>query len=300
VRATRAYYENQRTGYEAWIADYMDERFMRSPRLLSIETFVKCNATCEFCPYPGSERIGQKLDIGIIRKIIDEVSDAEVHPELFVPARINEPMFDRRMYEIFEYVGVKLPSTKITHFTNGTTLSERHIDRLCSTPNLGSINVSLNSHQADDHKRLMGISFDLVIRNLKALHNIYETRGLKFPVYLSHVGDGTFRDTEFLDWCQANFPSFKSYARARFDWLGKTYSLDVGRGPLGCSQWFQLDFLANGREAFCCIDDDGRFGTGDAHHQNALDIYNHPVRMALRRKKLRSLHPACAKCDACL
>ena len=75
-------------------------------------------------------------------KIIDEISAADVHPEFFVPARINEPMFDRRMYAIFEFARRKLPATLIGHFTNGTTLSERHIDRLCSMPNLGFINVS--------------------------------------------------------------------------------------------------------------------------------------------------------------
>ena len=68
----------------------MDDRYMRSPRVLSIETYVKCNATCEFCPYPTSDRIGQKLDTGIINKIIDEIASSDVHPEYFVPARINE------------------------------------------------------------------------------------------------------------------------------------------------------------------------------------------------------------------
>jgi hypothetical protein len=74
--------------------------------------------------------------------------------------------------------------------------------------------------------------------------------------------------------------------------------MDLGLAPSGCSQWFQLNFLANGREALCCIDDDGRFGAGDAHCQNAFDVYNHPVRPALREQKLRSLHPACAACSA--
>ncbi|WP_156898133.1 radical SAM/SPASM domain-containing protein [Methylocapsa acidiphila] len=294
----QAFYEEQRRGYEAYLATYMDDRFMRSPRVLSIETYVKCNATCEFCPYPTSDRIGQKLDTGIIHKIIDDIASSDVHPEFFIPSRINEPMFDHRMYAIFEYVATKLPRTPIGHFTNGTTLSKGHIERLCSTPNLGFINVSLNSHDPAEHQRLMGLSFELVIKNLKALHHVYEARNFKFPVNLTRVGDGTTRDTDFLRWCRSVFPLFHPTCRPRFDWLGKTHSMDVGRAPPGCTQWFALNFLANGREALCCIDDDGRFGTGDAHHQNALDVYNHPIRLALREKKLRSLHPACAACDA--
>jgi Radical SAM superfamily len=293
-----AYYEEKRREYDAHLAKFADGRFMRSPWLLSIETYVKCNAVCEFCPYPASDRIGQKLDTGIIYKIIDEISAADVHPEFFVPARINEPMFDRRMYAIFEFARRKLPATLIGHFTNGTTLSERHIDRLCSMPNLGFINVSLNSHQPDDHRRLMGLSFERVIKNLQQLHRVYEARGAKFAVYLTRVGDGSERDIDFLSWCRSSFPLFQATCRPRFDWLGKTFAMDLGPPPSGCSQWFQLNFLADGREALCCIDDDGRFGVGDAHCQNALDVYNHPVRLALREKKLRSLHPACAACSA--
>jgi len=200
-------------------------------------------------------------------------------------------MFDRRMYAIFDYAAAKLPHSPIGHFTNGTTLSARHIDRLCSVPNLGFINVSLNSHQPDDHRRLMGVSFEVVIKNLKQLHGVYEARSLKFIVNLTRVGDGTERDTGYLRWCRANFPLFHAICRPRFDWLGKTHAMDLRAFPRGCTQWFQLNFLANGREALCCMDDDGRFGEGNAHNQNALDVYKHPLRLALGEKKLRSLHP---------
>jgi hypothetical protein len=298
--AARAYYDDQRRVYDAVLVEYMTDRFMHSPRVLSIETYVKCNAICEFCPYPTSSRIGQKMDTGLIRKIIDDVAAAEIHPEHFVPCRISEPMFDRRMYAIFDYVAGKLPKTGIGHFTNGTTLRPKNIDRLCALPNLGFINVSLNSHEPKEHKRLMGLKFELVIENLKALHQAFEKRGITKPFYLTRVGDGTRRDTDFMAWCRSNFPLFSPTCRARFDWLGKTYAMDSGRVAAGCTQWFTLNFLANGRDALCCIDDDGRFGMGDARTENALEIYNHPIRLELRQKKMRSLHPACANCNAAI
>jgi MoaA/NifB/PqqE/SkfB family radical SAM enzyme len=85
-------------------------------------------------------------------------------------------MFDRRMYAIFDYVAAKLPKTGIGHFTNGTTLRPKNIDRLCALPNLGFINVSLNSHQPKEHTRLMGLKFELVLENLMALHQAFEKR----------------------------------------------------------------------------------------------------------------------------
>jgi Radical SAM superfamily len=295
-----AYYEEQRRVYDAVLAEYMIDRFMHSPRVLSIETYVKCNAICEFCPYPTSARIGQKMDIGLIQKIIDDVAASDIHPEHFVPCRISEPMFDRRMYTIFDYAAMKLPKTGIGHFTNGTTLRPKNIDRLSVLPNLGFINVSLNSHQPNEHKRLMGLKFELVLENLRTLHQAFEKRGVTKPVYLTRVGDGTQQDIDFMDWCRSNFPLFTPMCRPRFDWLGKTYAMDTSRIAMGCSQWFSLNFLANGRDALCCIDDDARYGTGDARTENALEIYNHPTRMELRKRKMRSLHPACAMCNAAL
>jgi MoaA/NifB/PqqE/SkfB family radical SAM enzyme len=176
----KAYYEEQSRNYENELAAYADNRFLHSPRILSIETYVKCNATCGFCPYPTSDRIGQKLETEVIQKIIEEVSQSDVHPEFFVPARINEPLFDHRMFSIFEFAAKKLPHTSIGHFTNGTTLSERHIERLASMPNLGFINVSLNSHDPQEHKRLMGLDFDLVVKNLKNLHRVYAAKNPLF------------------------------------------------------------------------------------------------------------------------
>jgi hypothetical protein len=138
-------------------------------------------------------------------------------------------MFDRRMYAIFDYVAAKLPKTGIGHFTNGTTLRPKNIDRLCALPNLGFINVSLNSHQPKEHTRLMGLKFELVLENLMALHQAFEKRGVTKPVYLTRVGDGTQRDIDFMAWCRLNFPLFTPTCRPRFDWLGKTYAMDTGR-----------------------------------------------------------------------
>jgi hypothetical protein len=276
----------------------MSDDFMKSPRFLSIETYVKCNATCEFCPYPTSPRIGQKISSELFHKIIDDVASATRHPELFIPCRLNEPLLDKRVFEFCAYVGRMMPTTRVGYFTNGTTINAKNVERLIQSENLGYINVSLNSHLPEEHRRLMGIDFGTVYRNLKYLHARVEQLSLRPSVKLTRVGDGTDRDLDYIAWCETEFPLFGAHLLPRFDWLGKTFSLEIGRIPQGCAQWFQLHILANGREAFCCIDDDGRFGRGDVSIEHALDIYNHPERFRLRKLRSRKAHDLCRSCNA--
>ena len=43
------------------------------PRNVSIETQVRCNAKCDFCPYPESPRQGEEMPTEVFEKIIDSV-----------------------------------------------------------------------------------------------------------------------------------------------------------------------------------------------------------------------------------
>jgi hypothetical protein len=60
-----------------------------------------------------------------------------------------------------------------------------------------------------------------------------------------------------------------------------------------------LHFLANSKEVFCCIDSEGNYGEGNAHLENALDIYNKPYKKRMRMEKLsREKNHLCSKCSA--
>jgi pyruvate-formate lyase-activating enzyme len=288
-----------REGYASDLKTYMDDRFLRSPRLLIVETFVKCNARCDFCPYPTSPRIGERMPTELVQKIFDEVSQAELPLENFVLCKLSEPLLNNRYFDLLEYGLKTLPHADYWHITNGTTLTAKNIERLISYTRLDVMNVSLNSHDPEDYHRVMGLNFDQTIKNLKHLHREHERLNLKFRVHLSRVKDGTPRDTEYLEWCRSTFPRFTPAVYPRFDWLGKIKDgVDSAPAPLGCRQWYQLAFLANGKEALCCLDDDGKFGRGDIRHEHALDIYSHPTRMNLRLTKSRDAHPGCQGCRA--
>ena len=94
------------------------------------------------------------------------------------------------------------------------------------------------------------------------------------------------------------FPRFIPFVNWRISWLGLVDGIDRDLGNFSCRQWFMLQILANGREAFCCQDAEGKFGVGDVRTTNALHIYNHPERLKIRRSvTARRDVPACAGCS---
>src|SRR5262249_48971248 len=91
-------------------------------------------------------------------------------------------------------------------------------------------------------------------------------------------------DAEFLEWVKREYPALSGLVTVRGDWMGAVPTQLVGLvPPVGCRQWFQLHFLSNGKSAFCCVDSDGRYGSGDASSQHAIhEIYNAADKRALR------------------
>jgi hypothetical protein len=119
-------------------------------------------------------------------------------------------------------------------------------------------------------------------------------------VLLSRVGDGTGADDEFLWWASARYPAFYPIVNVRGDWIGRVRTT-IGPAPdVACREWFELHFLANGREAFCCVDSDGRFGNGSAGSRHVIhEIYNHPERNAAGRNCRRAgkcVYPVVVPC----
>jgi hypothetical protein len=273
--AHAAYAESVR----AMRASYLDY-----PMTVSIETFSKCNAACDFCPYPTLERQGERMPTELFRKIIGDLEQIPREHEFSVNlSRVNEPFLDTRLLDMYREVNARLPNASLVFFTNGTPLTARHIDELAALERVKFLILSFNSHDRDEYQRTMQLDYDLVMRKLDLLHDAVVSGKLRFPVTLSRVGDASQGDADFVRFCKSRFPAFATHVAPRADWMGSVnvkVVQPVPRAP--CAQWFKLHFLANGDEAFCCIDATGRHGSANVRDRNALDIYNHPSRRGLR------------------
>ncbi|GAB5468874.1 MAG: hypothetical protein Kilf2KO_19040 [Rhodospirillales bacterium] len=271
-------------------------KWVDTPRVVSIETYAKCNARCDFCPYTELERIGEKLPEETIYKILDEVATFRPMPRQLNLSRVNEPFLDPRIFDFLAYAAKRMRRTKLVLFSNGQPVIDRAIDRLNTIATFDKLSISFNEHRKADYERVMGIDFDLTLKRLDNLHRRAEREELTFGVTLSRVGLSNASDYDFLAWCQDRWPRFPVQSYARFAWIGTDPgSVAVQPPDTGCSQWFSLNILADGKDAFCCIDGFGQ--SRSIAERSLLELYNEPTKRRLRLRSTSRLEvPGCKSC----
>jgi hypothetical protein len=284
--------------YRALLAGRRDSRYLDYPYQVSFETLALCNATCGFCPYPDLPRKGTRMSDSLIAKIVAECRSIPGDlPLKIVPLRVNEPFLDKRIFDICAHIGDTLPNAAVSLFSNASPLNPPNLLKLAAMKNLELLVVSLHDHRPDAYERIMGLPLARTLRNLEGLHELKAAGAIAFPVEVSRVGDGSSYDEEFCRWGKERFPLFTVYSTARADWMGAVNTPVSPFPPVGCGQWFNINILADGKAAFCCVDSEGRFGSGNAAEEHILEIYNRPARRRLREElRNRSEIAECAGC----
>jgi len=285
--------------HESYLNIQQSGRWLESPYSISFETLSNCNAACTFCPYPELDRIGTKLDDAVIYGALDEVADGPgPHPARVMLFRVNEMFLDPRLFDFLSYVNRRLPRTRIPLFTNGSTLSDKIVDRVLALSNVPFLVVSLNDHRPVEYEATMALPFDRTLDRLRRLQQRKRAAEFEFNVVLSRVGDGTPTDRAFIEWVKTHFPEFVGSCSAQVTWVGGYPGRQYVRAPrAGCSQWFGINILADGRESFCCIDAHGVTEGMNLNRHRLLEIYNQPWRRTLRETALR--RSEVAECRSC-
>lgn len=251
------------------------------PAVVTIETFMKCNARCTFCPYPVMAEQGiraeDKMSTALYEKIINDLKD--IPPQIGFTlnlSRVNEPLLDTRIYDFLKHANDELPGCSVWLPSNGSTLTEKNLNRLNDIPCFSSLGISINSNDPDEYERIMGLPFERTVRNIDRLHAMMTAGELNFKVLLSHVVVDREKQQEINAWINDRWPGFDITAYEPTDWLGRTSNKTRGKqAPVTpCLDWYQVHILADGNEALCCFDAYGEHAQGNARDQHILDIYN--------------------------
>lgn len=293
-------------GYQRTI-EKVKAHYVDYPRNVSIETQVKCNAKCSFCPYPMSPRQGQRMSDELFYKIIDDLS-AIPHNHTFgiTLHRINEPLLDERLQGFCKLVDERLPSANQQFWTNGTMLRKGKFEWMTKYLR-ATLTVSLNSVNEDEHIRMMGFGLYDVFDGLDYLHFLTESKQFTLPVLLCAPFQTEAQSAIYQVVCNKRWPLFKPAIRPFFKWMGNSDSGAAHRhnssiqspSPeiicnFACAQWFDLHVLANGQVTKCCIDETGYIG------QAAFNVRIHNLLGIFRDSRNRRLElPARAEVAEC-
>jgi len=263
--------------------------YQSQPAEVSLETLALCNARCTFCPYPTLERQGVKMPDELIYRLIDEMSKWQI-PFYFSPFKVNEPLLDSRLMDICRQVNERIPIAVLRLFTNGSALTDKHVESIAGLKRVYHLWISLNSHIPEEYEEVMGLNFEQTARKLDNLHS----KDFPHKVVVSRVGI----DNEFMFYVQQRWPKFCPVLIKRDAWIDYiTIDDEVPSTP--CIKWWELNITATGKAALCCMDGTAEYGFGDVNNQSLLEIYNHPTLARWRNAKLNRKEAGlpCARCS---
>jgi MoaA/NifB/PqqE/SkfB family radical SAM enzyme len=269
--------------------------YLTQPREVALETLALCNARCTFCPYPTLDRKGTEMPMQLIERLIGEMSEFAL-PFYFSPFKVNEPFLDRRVIGICQHVNTQCPQAMLRLFTNGQPLTGKLIAQIAELQHVEHLWISLNSHDADEYRELMGLDFVLTRKRLDALHE--SLNWFPHPVVISRVsGTDPWHNLQFMTFVKNRWPRFRAVIIKRDGWLGYVEPSDPRIPHRHCERWFEMSICADGKASLCCMDGTGEYSVGDVREQSLLEVYNQPALFHRRENmtKRQEVHP-CRTC----
>ena len=235
---------------------------------VEIETYNRCNGSCEFCPVSKSrdKRLEMRMSQKLLYSIIDQLCDIDYSGRLSLFSN-NEPFLDERIIEFQAYARKRLPNACMQLLTNGTLLSldkfksiidnldylviDNYNDRL----ELNKTSKIIKSY-CEEHKELIK-KVTIVIRNPR---EILTSRGGEAP----------------------NRKDMQSYPNASC-----------------CIPFRQLIIRPDGKISMCCNDPLGRTTMGDLTKVSIMEAWQNDYFQTIRNSLLdgRKNVEHCKFCD---
>lgn len=297
------------------IHKWLKHRSELFPSVIQVQTINRCNAACEFCPYPYTVHLQEKriMDDALYSKIVDEcAAEKDLHD--FVPMSKNEPLLDVKMEQrVAEFKAKAQPHQMVELVTNGSPLTPIRAGQLMEA-GVDLITVSINASDEETYNKVMvGLSWKQVMRNLDA---ISQMNLAKVNIYLRFVADQTNkRELRIFrkKWSHFNLFQFNVNNRAGTvrnyekmvmkynDFISRIRRVGGSRVYPVCPYVFSMvHVLENGDVPMCSNDWHNRDVMGNVRTQTIREIYNSPrmnhIRELMAQGRFEEVEP-CRECS---
>ncbi len=265
------------------------------PEYIQIETNIACNAECPFCPQKSLRRRPHRMPDEVWMKIIDDTRSLGI---TYRPFLINEPLSDKRMGKIMQYIR-KDDTARIEINTNGELMTEDMAHDILDA-GIDVIRFSIDgfSEQTFSQSRV-GVDYERTVdRTLKFVRLAKKKGGAKRIEVRMIDMDINRREQETYKqfWANAGaIPIITSFYR----W---PWEPGVECVRLPCLKVLrEMFFYVNGKATICCWDSHERAVIGDVTKQHVLDIWNGAINQKYRSTLAEGRRDEillCSRCEA--
>ncbi|MBN2523987.1 MAG: radical SAM protein [Bacteroidales bacterium] len=254
------------------------------PLLVDLEMSSVCNLHCPMCPTVSEEfqkRIKKQfLDMGLLRKVIDEVAGNVFAIRLSL---VGEPTLHKQLADAISYAkskGIK----EISFLTNGSLLTEEYFAQLV-VAGVDWITISIDGLDETYESIRKPLKFKDTLNTLKMIKSYKEKRGLLKPVIKVQGVWPSIRPnpTKYYDTISP-LVDLVAY-NPLIDYLHKDMDIVYEKNFL-CSQLYQrLVISSDGMVKLCSNDEYREVILGDANAQTVHEIWH-----SKKLNEIREIH----------
>ena len=149
-----------------------------------------CNFDCNFCPTRLSERKPGRIELGLFKKIVDEIAGTGIARRLQFHV-LGEPLLHPDLGEAIAYATGKGLKTALT--TNGSLFSEDKVKELIAS-RLDHLSISLQTPEEEEHaSRGTSLNFQSYYEKImEAIAQFRRNSGIDLTVALMHTSSKKF------------------------------------------------------------------------------------------------------------
>lgn len=269
------------------------------PKSVLIETSNICHGKCLFCPYSEIKR-GQKkefLDYRLIEKMLNEISNYFVERvSLF---NNNDPLLDKRIYDIVKLAHGILPNVELTLSTNGQHLTKSKIERLFNE-GLSTLYISIPTLDKDAYQKIMGYELDKVLNIIDSIDNLKLLKMVRIAVPITNKLDIKRFDSYFgkrgIEVCSW-FVEYKENWNIK-DKINELVGFSKYIGP--CDRPMdQAVILSNGNMVICCRDWFEENVIGNVKKYTIYELWHNKIMKYIQNKIATQTYDDIKCCRTC-
>lgn len=289
-------YIKLRNTTKEFLAKFNKPKKLEFPKVITIETSVRCNANCIMCPHKSIKR-KKDMDFSLFKKIIDEASNYDI--DEIHPMNYGEPFLYKHFIKVLKYTKRKIKEAKIFIYTNGSVMTRKQMEEILKDNLIDYINFSLDAINPKTFARVHRLDYEITIKKINQFLEL--NKNYSYPVF-------TYISFALNKYNESELKEFTKYWKNKVNKVhvgcddgryGKPFVNKASKNP--CRTVFErTTILTDGSVVLCCIDAKGTFILGNINKNTIKEIWDNKKYELVRRLHLhknKDKIPLCKKCN---
>lgn len=258
------------------------------PKVVLIDTISYCDLRCTMCGHKDMKRKKGKMDMGLFKKIIDEIAETDKNTRVWL-VFFGEALILKKtnLFPMISYAKSK-GLTDVVLNSNANLLDEVTAYKLIES-GLNAIYIGIDAFSEEVYSKVrVGGDYNTVVNNVKNLLKLKQKHNSQTPEVFTQfvvMEENEHEVEEFIEFWNKQGAIVK--IRPKVSWAGliNASNLVISQEERWPCYWAMqtMSITDDGKVVLCAVDVDARFVAGDINMESLHSVWNGKL------KELRTL-----------